>query len=93
MKLIIELNDADLKRAIDEQVSKLIADMTGESIKAQVNRILAVKFERVNQDNVQASIDEAASRAVLAVTSRGYDNSIIRAALATAAEKLLKGGK
>lgn len=90
MKLTIELNDNDLKKAIDEQVAKGIAELTTASIKAQVDQILKIKFERVTDNLVLETLRTAADQAVRSVTSRSYNDAVVRDAIAQAAMKLLK---
>lgn len=93
MKIVIELNDADLRKAIDEQLSKAIAGMADNIITEKINSILEVKFKRINDAGVDAAVAHAAKLAVEKVANSGYNNSAIRDALAAAAARVIKEAK
>jgi hypothetical protein len=91
MKLIIELNDADLMRAIEQQVSKAVADLSTEIIRRQVEEILPKKFDRLD---VAAAMRGAADRVVK--EGLGNEPRVINAKIDTfvakAARELITAG-
>lgn len=93
MKIVIELNDADLRRSVDEQIGKAIAGLADQVIKDKINSILEVKFKRIDAAGIDASVAHAAKLAVEKVCSAGYNNSAVRDALATAAARIIKETK
>lgn len=94
MKIVIELSDADLRQAVDEQVSKAIAALAEERIKAVVDEILRKKFERVDDKVIEAAVGLAAANLIRNPTSRGLSDYELRSrvdsALASAARTLLR---
>jgi len=90
MKIVIELDDHDLRRAIDQQLAKVISGLGTEHITKEIDRVLGVKFNRITEGGVRESVQAAADQAVGKVISRGYNDSIIRDALAKAALEVIK---
>lgn len=90
MKITIELPDEQVKKLLDEAISRKISELSSEAITKRMNEVLATKFDRVSEGVVQAAIDARASSIMNTHLSRGYANSIINNALGEAAMKLLK---
>jgi hypothetical protein len=90
MKLFIELDDTEMNRTIQAQVSAAIASMTTKVIDEQVQKILEIKFGRVTDAIVLAAINDAATKAVNKAVTSGYGSNTINAILANAALKLMK---
>ena len=90
MKIVIELNDADLRKAVDEQIGKAIAGLADQVINEKINSILDLKFKRINDAGIDAHVAHAAKLAVEKVVNAGFNNSPVREALAAAALKLIK---
>jgi hypothetical protein len=90
MKLTIELDDAELLRLIKQQVSAAVSALSSEYLNNEVDRILAIKFERLDQatvaDSIRASVDEAVNSYVKAHLPHGS----LRAIFGEAAERLIK---
>lgn len=91
MKIVIELNDQDLHKAIAEQVNKQVASLSGEYIIGKVNDILSLKFGRIDAAAVERFVQQAAEKAVKDVTNRSFNDGVVREALASAALKIMKG--
>lgn len=60
MKLVVELNDSDLRKAVADQVGRAIASITDDLIREKTNEILTIKFGRVDEKMIEAAIDKAA---------------------------------
>lgn len=93
MKIVIELNDADLRKAVDEQIGKAIAGLADQVINEKINSILEVKFQRISEAGVDAAVAHAAKLAVEKVTNTGHNNYVVREALAVAATRIIKEAK
>lgn len=91
MKFIIELEDDKLLRTIEAQVSRAIAEMTTEVIKAKIDQILEIKFGRVDDKVVDAAVTKAAREHVVsAYPTDQYSSGKIKAVMSDAAISLLK---
>lgn len=94
MKFIIELEDDKLQRTIEDQVSRAIAEMTTEAIKAKVDQILEIKFGRVDAKYVEGAVAALAAEHVRKAYPTGqYDGGKLREVVAQAAMRLLKEQK
>ncbi|MES2942949.1 MAG: hypothetical protein V4772_08795 [Pseudomonadota bacterium] len=91
MKIVIELNDEDLRNAVDQKVSQAIAEMANNAIEAKIDNILGKKFERVDDKRIDSVLAAAAAK-VFADSNRGYKDleSKINNALAGAARELVR---
>ena len=78
MKIVIEVEDSVLRRAVESQVGEAIAKHTQQSIKDIADKVIATKLERFDpvdvaerkvRESVQASIESALTR----VLGRGWD--------------------
>ena len=97
MRLVIEIDNAALREAVEAQVGKALAIMTEEVILAKADEIIARKFERFNFDQavenfiaraVQPKFDQAI-RSALGCGS--YDqNEKIRQIFKDAAASMIK---
>jgi hypothetical protein len=88
MKLVIEISDKELMEAVNQQMGKVIAETVTDNIKGEMDKILAIKFERLT-DRV---IDEAMQRKISDLIGATSDVRAqkIHWALVQTAEKLLK---
>jgi len=90
MKIVIELNDEDLRRSIKQQVDKAIAELATETIGQRIDEILAKKFDRVDAARIDTVLAAAAAK-VLTDNTKGYAlESKINSALAGAARELVR---
>ena len=64
MKIIVEVSDDNRKHAIDEIVSKRVAELTQEAITAQVDNILAIKLGRIDSKAVDAALERSTTAIV-----------------------------
>ncbi len=60
MKITVEINDADLHKAIGQQLDAAIARVVSEKIEAKVDEIMEVKFGRVDKGQFQTALQNAA---------------------------------
>lgn len=90
MKLTIELNDNDLRKAISEQIGATVSSIANEMIVSRVTEVLNARLGRVTDLSVETAIRDAAREAVTKVINKGYNDAVVRGALADAAERVIK---
>lgn len=93
MKLNIELNDNDLRRAIDESVGAHVSQLANEIISRRVTDVLDKKLQRMGIEDVDQALAAAATKILKDYLDR--DGSTSRAhrfneALSKAAREALK---
>ncbi len=69
MKLTIEIDSKELKRAIETQVAAEVAKLTSVAIQGKIDEILPIKFSRVNENIIAEEIEKHARELV----GRVYD--------------------
>ncbi|WNO06005.1 hypothetical protein [Rhodoferax mekongensis] len=92
MKIVIELNDNDLRLAISEQVGKAISGLATEAIQKQVDDILEKKFSRIGKGDVDSAVKDAATKLVRGDNNQWRLDGMVKTALSDAARALIKGG-
>lgn len=91
MKIIVEISDENLRFAIETQVEKAVAEMTTAAIKAKMDNILQVKFDRIDDPAIERAIGIAAAAYVKGnATGYALDGRVDKA-LAAAARELVRG--
>jgi hypothetical protein len=91
MQVTFNIPDELIQRAVEDRLKALIASITGEQLTKQVERILAVKFERVDPVKI---MEHQAYRLVESRCDAAYGrNDAIHKALAAAAEKIIREKK
>lgn len=58
MKIVIELDDALLRNAVQAQIGQAVASMTETAIKEQIEKIMSVKFDRVDKAVVDKAVEK-----------------------------------
>lgn len=91
MKIVIELNDDSLHRAVSQQVDRAIAELAKDVIGKRIDEILAKKFERVDAARIDSVLAAAAAK-VFTDNTKGYKELEfkINSALAGAARELVR---
>ena len=64
MRISINIEDADVKHEVEQQVRKVIAEIGTEAIKQVVSEVMLVKLDRYDDDRVAATIAKAAENVV-----------------------------
>lgn len=95
MKLNIELNDNDLRRAIDESVGAHVSQLANEIISRRVTDVLDKKLQRMGIEDVDQALAAAAAATKILKDYLDRDGSTSRAhrfneALSKAAREALK---
>lgn len=92
MKLLIEINDATLNHAIEQQLSAVVAQQVGKQIDAIVDGVLNKKLERFTDEVLSNRIELAARKLLLQSLGKmtwGQDASL-KGILERAAVQLLR---
>lgn len=92
MKIVIELTDAVLMRAVEEQVGKAVAAYTDDAINRQVSVIVAKKLERYGATEQTTALERAASGLLTDTLSTNIHarQTQLRNLLSDAAVKIIK---
>lgn len=90
MRVVIELDDATLRHAVETQIDKAIAELATERIAATVDEILNKKFERLNDARIDEIAGIAASKFLRGDGNRYEIESKINKALSGAARELVR---
>lgn len=91
MKIVIELSDGDLHRAIEAQIGKAVALATNDVLSSKIDEVIAKKFDRIDAKDVQAIVGKAAADLVRGKGGWELDQQV-RTALANAAKELVRNG-
>lgn len=94
MKLAIELNDEDIKRAINHQIGAAVATLAGEVLKERIDEVINLKLGRVTDLVIDEALVKEVRVLVLEKMGSGYQlQEKVKGALATVARELiLKNG-
>lgn len=93
MKIVIELNDADLHTAVKQEVDRAIASITSEQIEKRVNEIITAKFERISPADIQVAIDRVSHQEIKKTLTYGKSlEAILRDAAMTVTREALRRG-
>lgn len=90
MKIIIELDDATLRHAVDTQIAKAIAELATERIAEKVDEILTKKFERIDDKRMDEIAGIAAANFLRGDGNRYTVEGRINNALAGAAREMVR---
>lgn len=90
MKLIIEIDSDELKRAVENQVAAEVALLTTEAIHTKIAEILPVKFGRVTESVVADAVAKHASKLVNDVYSPMQLQRLVDAAIVNIAKEALR---
>lgn len=88
MKVVIELDDAALRHAIEAQVGKSISELSSEVISKKIDEILEKKFARISDAAIEKAI-HAEAKKTLEGNSWGLPARIDKY-MATAAKEVLR---
>lgn len=96
MKIIVELSDDSLRHAIEQQVGKAVSEFTDQVIREKVQQVIDAKMARLEKQDIEGVMQKAATTKINEVLGEGNDynrKNAIRAFLADAAEKAIKGAR
>lgn len=96
MKLTIEISDKALHEAVNDQVSKAIAEMSESAIKSKIDEIVLKKFDRLSpekiaNDTAKSMLKERIDEEIENLFGRSYQRGDkLRKIFSEVAEKMLK---
>lgn len=95
MKIVVEINDATLHHAIEQQLSAVVALQVGKQIETVVDSVLNKKLERFTDEVMAHRVEEAAKKMLLANLGKStwnhpnsLNNFLERAAITLLREKM-----
>lgn len=93
MKIVIELADAVLMRAVEEQVGKAVATYAEAAINRQTDQIVAKKLERYGTAEQDMALSAAAKELLIDCLGNNahHRETVLRAVVNDAAVQLIKG--
>ena len=90
MKIVIDIGDEDLHKAIGQQLDARIAAISDEHIAKRVKDVIETKFGRVDMP-IEKEIAKAATKCISEHLGSSYNaERIVKEALASAAMQIIK---
>lgn len=90
MRVVIELDDATLRHAVETQVDKTISELAAGRVAAKVDEILDKKFDRLTDGRIDEIAGIAAAKFLRGDSNRYEIEAKINKALSAAARELVR---